>query len=68
MRRRRSAAGRASKAVGLIKRAVVSGAEVAFESGLAMEREFQQQLFASEDAREGLNAYVEKRTPAFKGR
>ncbi len=57
----------AAKAVGHIKRAVCSGLEVPFESGLAIERELQQQLFQSEDAREGLAAYVEKRTPSFKG-
>jgi enoyl-CoA hydratase/carnithine racemase len=60
--------GRASKAVGLIKRAVHSGAEAAFAEGLALERELQQQLFESEDAREGLAAHVEKRKPEFKGR
>ena len=59
---------KASKAVGMIKRSVQSGAEVPFESGLAIERELQQQLFQSEDAKEGLAAYVEKRTPQFKGR
>jgi len=59
---------KASRAVGRIKRAVQSGAEVPFESGLAIERELQQQLFQSEDAKEGLAAYVEKRTPQFKGR
>jgi len=59
---------KASKAVGLIKRAVQSGAEVPFESGLAIERELQQQLFQSEDAKEGLKAYVEKRMAEFKGR
>lgn len=58
---------KASKAVGLIKRSVQSGAEIAFEYGLAMEREFQAQLFSSEDAKEGLHAYVEKRQPKFKG-
>ena len=58
---------RASKAVGLIKRSVQTGAEIPFETALALERELQQQLFASEDAREGLNAYVEKRKPAFQG-
>lgn len=58
---------KASKAVGMIKRAVQSGAEVSFEYGLAMEREFQAQLFSSEDAKEGLHAYVEKRKAAFKG-
>ncbi|MGD2135966.1 MAG: enoyl-CoA hydratase-related protein [Gemmatimonadales bacterium] len=58
---------RAAKAVGHIKRAVCSGCEVPFESGLAIERELQQQLFQSDDAREGLAAYVEKRTPSFTG-
>jgi enoyl-CoA hydratase len=59
---------RASKAVGLIKRAVQSGAEIPFESALALERELQQQLFQSEDAKEGLAAYIEKRKPEFKGK
>ena len=59
---------KASKAVGLIKRSVQSGAEVPFESSLAIERELQQQLFQSEDAKEGIAAYVEKRVAEFKGR
>jgi enoyl-CoA hydratase len=59
---------RASKAVGLIKRAVHSGAEAAYAEALALERELQQQLFESEDAREGLAAHLEKRKPTFKGR
>ncbi len=58
---------KASKAVGRIKRSVQSGAEVPFEYGLTLERELQQQLFQSEDAKEGLAAYVEKRQPEFKG-
>jgi enoyl-CoA hydratase len=58
---------RASKAVGRIKRSVQSGAEVPFESGLAIERELQQQLFESADAKEGLDAYITKRQPQFKG-
>jgi enoyl-CoA hydratase len=58
---------RAAKAVGRIKRSVQSGAEVSFESGLTLERELQQQLFESDDAREGLDAYVAKRKPEFKG-
>ena len=59
---------RAAHAVGRIKRAVQTGAEISFETGLALERELQQQLFQSEDAREGIQAYVEKRKPEFKGR
>ena len=59
---------KASKAVGRIKRAVQSGWEVPLESGLALERELQQQLFQSEDAKEGLAAYNEKRKANFTGR
>lgn len=59
---------RAAKAVGAIKRAVVTGGELPLESGLALERELQQQLFLSSDAREGLAAFLAKRTPAFTGR
>jgi len=59
---------KASRAVGRIKRAVQTGAEIPLESGLALERELQQQLFQSEDAKEGLDAYVNKRKPEFKGR
>ncbi|MDX1582411.1 MAG: enoyl-CoA hydratase-related protein [Thermoanaerobaculia bacterium] len=59
---------KASKAVGRIKRSVQSGCELPMESGLAIERELQQQLFQSEDAKEGLGAYVGKRTPEFSGR
>jgi enoyl-CoA hydratase/carnithine racemase len=59
---------KASLAVGHIKRAVQTGVEIPLEAGLALERELQAQLFASEDAREGIAAYVEKRTAKFRGR
>jgi enoyl-CoA hydratase/carnithine racemase len=59
---------KASLAVGKIKRAVQSGAEVSFAEGLALERELQQQLFESEDAREGIKAYLEKREAKFTAR
>ncbi len=59
---------KAAKAVGNIKRAVQSGWEVPMESALAIERELQQRLFASDDAKEGLAAYVEKRPATFKAR
>ena len=59
---------KASKAVGRIKRAVQSGIESGFGEGLALERELQQLLFESDDAREGLAANLEKRKPKFSGR
>ena len=58
---------KAAGAVGRIKRSVQTGAEIPFESALALERELQQQLFQAEDAKEGLDAYVAKRKPVFKG-
>jgi len=60
--------GRAAHAVGLIKRSVQTGAEIPLESGLALERELQQQLFQSSDSKEGIDAYVNKRKPIFQGR
>jgi enoyl-CoA hydratase len=56
---------KASKAVGRIKRAIQTGWEIPLEAALALERENQQLLFQSEDAKEGLNAYVEKRPATF---
>ena len=56
---------KAAKAVGRIKRAVQTGWEIPLESALALERENQQLLFQSDDAKEGLNAYVNKRPATF---
>ena len=59
---------KAAGAVGRIKRSVQTGAEIPFESALALERELQQQLFQAEDAKEGLDAYVNKRKASFKNK
>ena len=60
--------GKAALAVGAIKRAVQTGAQLPLEAGLALERELQARLFASADAREGVAAFVERRAPNFNGR
>jgi len=57
-----------SRAVSLIKRSVMEGIEQPLLSGLALERELQNQLFVTEDAKEGIAAFLEKRKPNFKGR
>ena len=59
---------KASKAVGHIKRSVQTGWELPMESALAIERELQALLFNSQDAKEGLSAYVEKRPAEFKNK
>ena len=45
-----------------------TGLETSFETGLALERELQQRLFESADAKEGIDAYVGKRPAVFTGR
>jgi enoyl-CoA hydratase/carnithine racemase len=57
-----------ARAVSLIKRSVLEGIEMPLTAGLALERELQNRLFVTEDAKEGLSAFVEKRKPTFKGR
>jgi len=59
---------RASRAVGSIKRAVQGGADMSLDQGLALERELQAELFRSEDAKEGIVAFTQKRKPVFRGR
>lgn len=58
---------KAAMAVGLMKRAVQTGAEIPLESGLALERELQARLFSSADAKEGIAAFVGKRDARFEG-
>jgi enoyl-CoA hydratase/carnithine racemase len=60
-------AGGPARAGGLIKLSVKEGFEVGIESGLFMERELQNRLFRTADAQEGLQAWLDKRTPDFRG-
>jgi enoyl-CoA hydratase len=55
-------------AIKLIKQAVRAAAELPLSAGLALERELFITAFASEDRAEGVAAFLEKRTPAFRGR
>ena len=58
----------AAKAVGFIKRSVQEGSEMSIKEGLSLERELQNRLFATDDAKEGFGAFIEKRKPIFKGK
>lgn len=57
-----------SYAVGQIKLATVQGFGRPLAEGLAIEREALLRLFNSDDAREGVTAFTEKRKPDYKGR
>ena len=59
---------KAPMAVGHIKRSVQTGSELPLQDALALERELQSLLFKSEDAKEGLAAYNEKRVAKFKNK
>ena len=52
----------------MAKEAVDRAFEVTLEEGLLFERRLFQSLFATEDQKEGMTAFVEKRKPAFKHR
>jgi len=51
-----------------IKEAVVHGESASLETALLLERKAFQVLFSTEDKKEGMTAFIEKRKPDFKGR
>ena len=61
-------AGLSPIAVRLAKEAVLRSFETTLQEGLQFERKNFYLAFASDDQAEGMQAFVEKRPPAFKGR
>ena len=60
--------GAASYAVAQAKRLIRLGGEDPFEAALARESEAQEECFDSDDFREGLEAFLDRRHPEFRGR
>jgi enoyl-CoA hydratase len=55
-------------ALQLAKEAVLAGMEAPLSSALALEAKSLQILFSSQDQKEGMRAFIEKRKPKFEGR
>ena len=61
-------AGYSKPATSLVRDVVNRAEEVSLSEGLLFERRLFHSLFATEDQKEGMAAFVEKRKPVFKGR
>ncbi|MEK7311322.1 MAG: enoyl-CoA hydratase-related protein [Chloroflexota bacterium] len=64
----RKVASGASLAIARIKQCVYQGIAMNLTDALALERKLIEPLYDTEDAREGLTAFVEKRAAAFRGK
>jgi len=64
----RKLASKPKAAFALIKRCIDNGLNMDLASGLTMEMDSFSIAFTSEDGREGINAFVEKRKPNYKGK
>ena len=59
---------RAPRALAAIKRAMNDGAQLPIADALALEQREFAELFGTEDAAEGISAFLQKRQPVWKGR
>jgi enoyl-CoA hydratase/carnithine racemase len=64
----RKIAGQSPLAVMMNKELVEAAYETTLATGVAMERRLFHSLFAFEDQKEGMAAFIEKRKPTFTGR
>jgi enoyl-CoA hydratase/carnithine racemase len=55
-------------ALAAAKKAITEGTLGSMEEGLAMETAGFNEAFGTADAREGVDAFIEKRAPKFEGR
>jgi len=55
-------------AVSAIKRAIVRGQDVSLAAGLEIEAASFASLFGTQDQRDGMRAFLEKRKPSFSGK
>jgi enoyl-CoA hydratase len=63
-----SIAGKSLPVAMMVKESVNRAFEVSLAEGIRFERRVFHAAFASEDQKEGMSAFVEKREPRFKGR
>lgn len=68
LRMARLIAGMPPLAVMQSKEVVLAGQDASLAAGMMLERKAFQLLFASEDQKEGMHAFLEKRKPEYKGR
>ena len=61
-------AGRAPVAVHVAKKMINQAFELSLSEGLAAEKQEFYNLFATQDQREGMQAFIEKRKPEWKGK
>ncbi|MFW3171573.1 enoyl-CoA hydratase/isomerase family protein [Geodermatophilus sp. CPCC 206100] len=66
--RARTLAARPTRTIGLLKQAVEAGAHRDIDAAMDVEWAAVQQVIATEDAAEGLQAFLDKREPVFRGR